>query len=68
MSPVGADGKVLAGAAEGTLYVLDATADELKVEHRVAFDEPLVATPAVVGGTVFVRTRDTMWAFGAAKR
>ena len=64
MSPVGAGGKVLAGAAEGTLYVLDATADELKVEHRVAFDEPLVATPAVLGGTVFVRTRDTMWAFG----
>ena len=64
MSPVGAAGHVLIGSAEGTMYVLDATADELTVEHTVEFDDGLFATPAVQGGIIYLRSRSTMWAFG----
>ncbi len=66
MSPVGASGHVLVGSAEGTLYVLDATADELVVEHEVKFDDELFATPAVLDGRVYLRSKSTLWAFGAA--
>ena len=48
----------------GTLYVLAADADQLVVEHTAVFDEELFATPAVLGGTVYLRTKSTLWAFG----
>ena len=64
LSPVGAAGHVLAGSAQGTLYLLAADAKELTVEHTVAFDEGLFATPAVLDGVVYLRTKTTLWAFG----
>ena len=66
MSPVGAAGHVIIGSAEGTLYLIDADADELKVEHSVQFDEELFATPAVLDGTVYLRSKSTLWAFSRA--
>lgn len=65
LSPVGAGDVVLAGSAEGTLYLIDATADELDVLHTVDFGDELFATPAVVDGTVYVRSKTRLWAFGA---
>jgi outer membrane protein assembly factor BamB len=65
VSPVGAAGRVLVGTAEGTLYVLDAEADELTVTHSVEFDDELFATPAVLDGTVYLRSKTALWAFGA---
>ncbi|HEX6883530.1 MAG TPA: PQQ-binding-like beta-propeller repeat protein [Planctomycetota bacterium] len=64
LSPVGAAGHVLAGSAEGTLYLLAADAPELTVEHTVTFDEGLFATPAVLGGIVYLRTATSLYAFG----
>jgi outer membrane protein assembly factor BamB len=64
LSPVGAAGHILAGSAEGTLYLLAADAKELVIEHTATFDEGLFATPAVLGGIVYLRTPTTMWAFG----
>ena len=64
LSPVGAAGHVILGSAEGTLYVLDAEADELTVQHEVSFDEELFATPAILDGTIYLRTTSTLWAFG----
>ena len=68
LSPVGAAGHVIAGSAEGSLYVLAADAKELKIEHSVAFDEELFATPAVLDGVVYVRTKTTLWAFGEPRK
>ena len=59
---------MIVGSAEGTLYLLDAEADELVVEHTVTFDEELFATPAVLDGTIYLRTKSTLWAFGDAGR
>ena len=68
LSPVGAGGKVIAGSAEGTLYVIDADADELTVEHTVTFDEGLFATPAVLDGTIYLRTTSMLWAFAESAK
>ena len=64
MSPVGAGGHVLIGAEQGTLFIIDGTRDELSVIHTADFDEGIYATPAVVNGKVYLRTRTTLWAFG----
>ncbi len=45
--------------------MLDAEADALTVEHSVTFEDELFATPAVLDGVVYVRSRSTLWAFGA---
>lgn len=66
LSPVAAGDLILAGSAEGTFYLLDARADELKVVHEVQFDGELFATPAVIDGVVYLRTKDTLYAFGSA--
>lgn len=63
-SPVGAAGHVLAASAAGTLYVLDADAEELVIEHTATFEERLFASPAVLAGIVYLRTEETLWAFG----
>lgn len=63
LSPVGAAGHLIAGSAEGTLYVIDAEAEDLKIEHEVLFDEPLFGSPAVLEGKIYLRTTSTMWAF-----
>jgi len=68
LSPVGAAGHVLAGSAEGTLYVIAADADTLVVEHTTTFDEELFATPAVLDGTIYLRTKSTLWAFGEPRK
>ena len=64
LSPVGIGDVVMVGSAEGTLFLLDAGADELKVVHTAEFEEELFATPAVIDGVVYLRTKHTVWAFG----
>ena len=68
MSPVGAAGHVLVGSAEGTLYLRDAEADELTVEHTAVFDDGLLATPAILDGTVYLRSTNALWAFGGPEK
>ncbi len=65
MSPVGVAGKVVVASAEGTVYVLDAKADDLVVEREVPFGADMFATPAIVGDTMYLRSATKLWAFGA---
>ncbi len=62
-SPIGAGDKVLFGSAEGTFFILDGKADELKILHSATFDGELFATPAILDGTVYLRSKTKMWAF-----
>lgn len=62
-TPVGVGGHVIACSAAGTLYVLDAKKD-LETVTSVEFEEPIFATPAVVDGVIYVRTRAALYAFG----
>ena len=59
--------------APGTEVTVDLTdktvrADELVVQHTATFDEELFATPAVLDGTIYLRTKTTLWAFGEKKK
>ena len=62
-SPVAADDKVYIASAEGVVVVLDA-GEELKVLARNQLDSPILATPAVVDGKIYVRTEGHVYAFG----
>ncbi len=56
-SPVVADGRVYLARQDGTVFVVDATADsfQLLAENSIA-DEHTVATPVFVDGTILLRT------------
>lgn len=62
-SPVAADGKVYACSRHGTITVFTA-GDTFKVLSRVDLNEPILATPALVEGRIYVRTDAHLYAFG----
>jgi outer membrane protein assembly factor BamB len=62
-SPVAADDKVYIASMEGVVLVLDA-GDELKILATNKLDGSILATPAVVDGNLYVRTENTLYAFG----
>ncbi len=65
-SPIAADGKVFIASVNGKVTVLKAGAqwDVLGVND---LGDEIHATPALSGGRLYVRTRGTLYCFGAAK-
>ncbi len=61
-SPVAGDGKVYVPSMRGTVVVLKAS-DKLEVLARNDLSEPIGATPALVGGTIYLRTEGHLYAF-----
>jgi outer membrane protein assembly factor BamB len=61
-SPVAGDGKVYVATQRGAVLVLKA-GDKLEVLARNDLGEPIAATPALVGGVVYLRTEKHMYAF-----
>jgi outer membrane protein assembly factor BamB len=64
-SPVAGDGKVYLTSARGMVTVL-AAGDELKILARNDLGERCMATPAIVGRTLLIRTESTLYAFESA--
>lgn len=62
-SPVAAANKVYIASEEGVVVVLDG-GEELKVLARNKLDGQILATPAIVDGKIYVRTGNTLYAFG----
>jgi outer membrane protein assembly factor BamB len=62
-SPVAADGRIYAASETGTVVVFRA-GDTLEVLARNELGESIVATPAIAGNTLYVRTSRHLWAFG----
>ncbi len=62
-SPIAVNGKLYVPTEEGQMYVITAGTEyeELGVNE---FDEPLMATPAVSEGVLFVRTPSHLYALG----
>jgi outer membrane protein assembly factor BamB len=64
-SPVAADGRIYLSSEDGQVFVIKAG-----VEHAVLAEndlgEPIMATPAIVGQTLYVRARDHLWAISNA--
>jgi outer membrane protein assembly factor BamB len=65
-SPVAADGKVYAASEAGVVSVFEA-GDKFAEVAENDLGERLVATPAIVGDTLFVRTEKHLFAFRAAR-
>ena len=63
-SPVAADGKIYFDSERGVVTVL-ASGDRLDVLARNKLGEPIMATPALVDGKIYVRTDVHLYAFGA---
>lgn len=61
-SPIAADGKVLMISQPGTAVVLR-DGEQLDIIAHNKLGESVMATPAVIGRTVYVRTDGHLWAF-----
>ena len=65
-SPIAGNDKVYLASQKGVLLVL-AAADALTVLSRVEFGETIMATPAIVGDTLYVRTETALYALREAR-
>jgi outer membrane protein assembly factor BamB len=63
-SPVSADGRIYLASQLGTITVIDARADQLKVLSQNALGETITATPAPAEDKLYVRTEKHLYAFG----
>ncbi len=63
-SPIAAAGRVYFASSEGVVTVIAADSDELKVLARNEIGEEMIATPAVVGKMIYVRSVGNLFAFG----
>jgi outer membrane protein assembly factor BamB len=61
-SPVAGDGKVYLATMRGAVLVLKA-ADKLEVLARNDLGEPVAATPALVGGVLYLRAGNHLYAY-----
>jgi outer membrane protein assembly factor BamB len=62
-SPVAADNKIYIASAEGVVVVLDA-GEKFSVLATNKLDGAILATPALAGGNIYVRTERHLYAFG----
>jgi outer membrane protein assembly factor BamB len=65
-SPTAADGKIFVASVDGKVTVLKA-GGQWEVLGVNDLDDDIHATPALAGGRIYVRTRGTLYCFGAAK-
>jgi outer membrane protein assembly factor BamB len=63
-SPIGADGKVFLVSQDGTASVVDAKGEWEILAVNPMGDE-VFATPAIADGRIYLRTKGTLYAFGA---
>lgn len=61
-SPVAADGRVYFTAMSGDTITLEA-GDEFKIVGKGKVPGQIIATPALVDGTIYIRGKDRLWAF-----
>src|SRR5215470_3799089 len=62
-SPVAADHRIYIASAEGVVVVIDAGA-KLNVLATNKLDGAILATPALAGGNIYVRTKSHLYSFG----
>jgi outer membrane protein assembly factor BamB len=62
-SPITADGHIYFASSEGIVTVISADANELKVISRNEIGEDMVATPALAGHAIFIRTLKNLYSF-----
>ncbi len=63
-SPVAADGRIYVCSTRGVVIVLKSS-EQFQVLARNDLAEPIAATPALVGDSIYLRTATHLWAFRA---
>ena len=63
-SLVAGDGRLYVASLAGKLTVIKAGGDKPEILHQADFGERILATPAIVGERLYVRTTTKLWAFG----
>ena len=61
-SPILADGKLVICSNNGSVFLLK-DGDKFEILASNSLNEEIIATPAVVDNTLFIRSTDTLWAF-----
>jgi outer membrane protein assembly factor BamB len=62
-SPIAADGRVYLASSEGVVTVIAADGDQLRVLSRNEIGEDIIATPAISGASIYVRTLRNLYSF-----
>jgi len=62
-SPVAADGRIYLASLPGKLTVVKAGGIKPEILHQVDFGERILATPALVGDRLYLRTTTRLWPF-----
>jgi len=62
-SPVAADGRIYVASVPGKLAVVKAGGDKPEILHQVNFGERILATPALAGDRLYLRTQTKLYAF-----
>jgi outer membrane protein assembly factor BamB len=63
-SPVAGGGQIYVASLDGKLTVVKAGGDKPEILHQAEFGERILATPALVGNNLYLRTQSTLYAFG----
>jgi outer membrane protein assembly factor BamB len=63
-SPIAADGRIYLASLAGKVTVVKAGGDKPEILHQADFGERIFATPAVVGDSLYLRTKTKLYAFG----
>jgi outer membrane protein assembly factor BamB len=63
-SPVAADGRIYVASLPGKLTVVKAGGSKPEILHQADFGTRILATPALVGDRIYLRTTTHLWAFG----
>ena len=66
-SPIAADGKIYLTGESGNIHVIEATT-EFKLLATNPIGEPLMATPAISEGVIYVRGAEHLFAIGEKKQ
>jgi len=66
-SPVASDGRIYISSEDGDILVARA-GEHFEMLRTNSMDDPLMATPAIAGGLLIVRTQHTLYAIGASTR
>jgi outer membrane protein assembly factor BamB len=67
-SPVAANGRIYVASVSGKFTVIKAGGEKPEILHQAEFGERIFATPALVADKLYLRTRSTLYAFGAEAR
>ena len=63
-SPVAADGRIYLASLAGKVTVVKAGGDQPEILHQADFGDRILATPALVGDALYLRTQKKLYALG----